>query len=260
MARALCIEMESALQDYKYSSLISGLVKPVQQTLQRWFFYEHFSCVLVWRIGLSLFHAGYLPTLKSQCPYVPSVILFCELQQLPLSEDMDLLQQRIRGGWGKKFAMNLRVVGLLPWNNYTHYTVQRTLLSFAAGQSSQNSFMKEKDKVQTSSLIIHHLWLWRCQSPTVTRGPVLRLVARAAGAAEAGVVLVPAELGLQDQVAVGEMWLVHALSAQVRNVVHSSCSQAEGEAAVNTLPGLILSFCLPPKTHSSFLLSPPCQF
>lgn len=87
----------------------------------------------------------------------------------------------------------------------------------------------------------------------------LRLVARAGSAAEAGVVFVSAELGLQDQVAVGQVRLVHALSAQVHNVIHSSCSQAEGEAAVNTLPGLTLSFCFPPKRHSVFLLTLPCR-
>lgn len=64
----------------------------------------------------------------------------------------------------------------------------------------------------------------------MTRRAGLRLVARAAGAAEAGVVLVTAELGLHDQVAVGEVWLVHALSAQV-HVIHSCCSQAKGKAS-----------------------------
>lgn len=63
----------------------------------------------------------------------------------------------------------------------------------------------------------------------MTRRAGLRLVVRAASAAEAGVVLVTAELGLHDQVTVGEVWLVHALSAQVHNVIHSCCSQAKGK-------------------------------
>lgn len=103
------------------------------------------------------------------------------------------------------------------------------------------------------------MWPWRRLSPTVTRRAGLLLVASAASAAEAGVVFVTAELGLQDQVTVGEVRLVHALSAQVHNVIHSSCSQAKGEAAVNTLPGLILRLS-PPKRRSTCLLSPPCQF
>lgn len=94
----------------------------------------------------------------------------------------------------------------------------------------------------------------------MTRRAGLRSVARAASTAEAGVVFVTAELGLQDQVAVGEVGLVHALSAQVHDVIHRSCSQAKGEAAVNTLPGLTLRFRFPPKRHSMFLLSPPCLF
>lgn len=52
------------------------------------------------------------------------------------------------------------------------------------------------------------------------------MVARAARAAEAGVVFVTAELGLQDQVTVGEVGLVHALSARVHNVIHRSARPA----------------------------------
>lgn len=59
MARALCTEMESALQDYKCSSLISALVKPVQdhlQTLQRLFFFKSTSsaCLYEELVSLSL--------------------------------------------------------------------------------------------------------------------------------------------------------------------------------------------------------------
>lgn len=84
-------------------------------------------------------------------------------------------------------------------------------------------------------------------------GAALGVVASAAGAAEAGIVLVTAELGLQDQLTVGEVGLVHALSAQVRNVTHGSCSQAKGEPAVN-----LSSDCyfLPKDTARSCFLHP----
>lgn len=102
------------------------------------------------------------------------------------------------------------------------------------------------------------MWPRRGVSPAVMRRAGLWLVARAASAAEAGVVLVTAELGLQDQVTVGQVWLVHALPAQVHDVVHSSCSQAKGEAAVNPPPGLSLAgvISLPKDTAYSCFLHP----
>lgn len=59
----------------------------------------------------------------------------------------------------------------------------------------------------------------------------MRLVARAAGTAEAGIVLVTAELGLHDQPTVGEVRLVHTFSARVHNVIRSCCSQVKGKAS-----------------------------
>jgi len=59
----------------------------------------------------------------------------------------------------------------------------------------------------------------------VTLQAGLGLVASAAGAAEAGVVFISAELGLQDQATVGEVGLVHAGAAQAHDVVCSGCSQ-----------------------------------
>lgn len=54
----------------------------------------------------------------------------------------------------------------------------------------------------------------------------MRLVARAAGTAEAGVVLITAELGLHDQATVGKVRLVHTFSAQVHNMIHSCAGPA----------------------------------
>lgn len=85
-------------------------------------------------------------------------------------------------------------------------------------------------------------------------GAALGTVASAAGTAEAGIVLVTTELGLQDQVTVGKVGLVHALSAQVRNVTHSSCSQAKGEPAVNLSSDC---YSLPKDTACSCFFYPP---
>lgn len=68
-------------------------------------------------------------------------------------------------------------------------------------------------------------------SPTAMRRAGVRLVARAAGTAEAGVVLITAELGLHDQATVGKVWLVHTSSVQVHNMIHSCCSQVKGKAS-----------------------------
>lgn len=141
---------------------------------------------------------------------------------------------------GKEVCNKLEGGGSPPTFEQLHplHSAQFTLLSVPVGQSSQNSFMQQKDSVPTSRLAqvtCTFPWRQRCLLPAVRSRTGLRSVARAAGAAEAGVVLVAAELGLQDQVAVGEVWLVHALSARVHNMIHSHCSQAKGEAAVNML-------------------------
>lgn len=65
-----------------------------------------------------------------------------------------------------------------------------------------------------------------CVSPAAMRRAGVWLVAGAAGAAEAGVVLVSTELGLHYQAAVGEVRLVHTVSAQVHNVIHSCAGAA----------------------------------
>lgn len=95
------------------------------------------------------------------------------------------------------------------------------------------------------------LWWWL--SPAGVRGAALGAVAGAAGAAEAGIVLVTTELGLQDQVTVGKVGLVHALSAQVHNMTHSSCGQTKGEPAVNLSSDC---YSIPKDTACSCFLHP----
>lgn len=121
--------------------------------------------MLAWRIGLCLFHAGYLPSLKSQHPYIPSVILFCEWQQLPLSEEMDWLQQGIQAGKKNKLEG-----GGSPTFEQLHplHSVQFTLLSFPAGQSSQEQFHAVKR--QSSDFQSGHLYFHVALEVSVTRG------------------------------------------------------------------------------------------
>lgn len=213
------------------------------------------ACMKSWSLPL----AGYLPSLKSQHPYVPSVILFSEWQQLPLTGRSELTAARHTQG--EKEVCHKLEGGGSPTFEQLHplHSIPFTLkLSSRAQLPEQFQAVKEF----RLPVVTGHLCFDVAMEVCVTRGERrsgLRLVARAASAAEAGVVFVTAELGLQDQVTVGKVWLVHALSAQVHDMIHSSCSQAKGEAAVNTLPGLILRFCFPPKGHGSFLLSPSCQ-
>lgn len=54
-----------------------------------------------------------------------------------------------------------------------------------------------------------------------------RLGAGAAGAAEAGVILVAAELGLQDQITVGELGLVHTLPAEGPGLAGQRCGRKQ---------------------------------
>lgn len=43
----------------------------------------------------------------------------------------------------------------------------------------------------------------------------MRLGTGTAGTAEAGVILIATELGLQDELTVGQLWLIHAIPARV---------------------------------------------
>lgn len=79
-----------------------------------------------------------------------------------------------------------------------------------------------------------------------------RLDAGAAGAAEAGVVLVAAELGLQDQITVGELGLVHTLPAEVPGVAGRRCGSNRGpggggKEAVDTEKSHLPFLCLKRK-------------
>lgn len=54
-----------------------------------------------------------------------------------------------------------------------------------------------------------------------------RLEAGAAGAAEAGVILVAAELGLQDQITVGELRLIRTLPAEGPGLAGQRCRRKQ---------------------------------
>lgn len=151
---------------------------------------------------------------------------------------------------GKREVYNKLESGGSPTFEQSHSlpVIQFTLLSF----SSLAELPEQSDagRGQSSDMQPHNRSpvfdvATECLSPVVTRRAGPWLGARAASTAEAGVVLVAAELGLQDQVTVGKVGLVHALTAQVHNAIHSSCSQAKGEEAVHTLPELILRFRFP---------------
>lgn len=132
---------------------------------------------------------------------------------------------------GKREVYNKLECGGSPTFEQLHSlpSVQFTLLSFSSpaelpeqfdagrGQSSDMQPCNRSPVLAVAA---------GCPSPTVTRRAGRRLGARAASAAEAGVVLVAAELCLQDQITVGEVGLVHALTAQVHNAIHSSVRPA----------------------------------
>lgn len=67
------------------------------------------------------------------------------------------------------FAASWRMVVLPPFCSYTPYSVTFTLSSFQAGQTSLNSFMQYKDRVQSSCLVISHLFLPVALEVSVTR-------------------------------------------------------------------------------------------
>lgn len=121
--------------------------------------------------------------------------------------------------------------------------------------SSRAEFLELSHAVKEQSC---HRSPWWWLSPAGVRRAALGAVMSAAGAAEAGIVLVTTELGLQDQVTVGKVGLVHTLSAQVHSVTHSSCSQAKGEPAVNlssdcySFPKDITCSCFLHPTTSKF--------
>lgn len=174
---------------------------------------------------------------------------FCEWQQLSLKDGLGTA----RHTGEKEFTINLRVLGLPPLSIYTHYTLFNSP-SWAFQQSRVPGTVPcSKRREVRPPVLSWSPWPWL--SPAGVCGAALGAVASAAGTAEAGIVLVTTELGLQDQVTVGKVGLVHALSAQVRNVTHSSCSQAKGEPAVNLSSDC---YSLPKDTAcSSFFYPPP---
>lgn len=62
-----------------------------------------------------------------------------------------------------------------------------------------------------------------------------RLEAGAAGTAKAGIILIAAQLGLQDQIAVGQLWPVHTLPAQVPGLGGQCCGDNRRDKGVKTL-------------------------
>lgn len=216
--------------------------RPIFKHFRYYVFKSNFAYMKNWSLPLGCWSSAFsshiiLTTLLSSG--------FCEWQKLPLRDGLSTA----RHTGEKEFTINLRAVGLPPLSIYTHYTLFNSP-SWAFQQGRVPRTVRCKQSCHRSP------WWWL--SPTGVRRAALGAVMSAAGAAEAGIVLVTTELGLQDQVTVGKVGLVHTLSAQVHSVTHSSCSQAKGEPAVNlssdcySLPKDIACSCFLHPTTSKF--------
>lgn len=68
----------------------------------------------------------------------------------------------------------------------------------------------------------------------------MRLGTGTAGTAEAGVILIATELGLQDELTVGQLRLIHAIPARVPRLGGQCCKTTRGKERVRKL--LTISF------------------